>query len=71
MVDINVTKVERFCDAKIPGHVRTQLVWEVEARGRSITIYECRPPWPGSPDPNGPWTKREIAQFRSDPTTST
>lgn len=66
IVDISVAKVERFCDRKIPAHARDQLLWEVTKRGRSITIYERRRPWPGAPDPNGPWTKREIAQFRSD-----
>lgn len=66
VIDINVAKVQRFCDRSIPSHVRDQLVWEVATRGRSITIYERRPPWPGAPDPDGPWTKREIAQFRYD-----
>lgn len=64
IVDINVAKVRRFCDRKISARVRDQLRWEVATRGRSITIYERRPPWPGAPDPDGPWTKREIAQFR-------
>ena len=66
VIDINLAKVRRFCDRKIPSHVRDQLLWEVTTRGRSITIYERRPPWPGAPDPDGPWTKREIAQFRQD-----
>ena len=66
VIDLNVAKVQRFCDRKIPAQVRGELVWEVETRGQSITIYERRPPWPGAPDPNGPWTKREIAQFRLD-----
>ena len=65
-IDLNVTKVRRFCERKIPAHVRDKLRWEVETRGKSITIYERRPPWPGAPDPGGPWTKREIGQFRVD-----
>jgi hypothetical protein len=43
--DLAVAKVKRFCDQKIPARVRDQLVWEVETRGRAITIYERRPPW--------------------------
>ena len=47
--NLAVTKIERFCDHKIPAHVRDQLVWEVETRGRAITIYErTRSPVPGS-----------------------
>lgn len=37
--DLALAKVKRFCDHKIPAHVRDQLVWEVETRGRAITIY--------------------------------
>ena len=67
----SVASPVRFCERKIPARVRDQLVWEVATRGRSITIYERRPPWPGAADPGGPWTKREIAQFRLDETDQT
>lgn len=65
-IDLSVAKVRRYCEGKIPPGLRDQVRWEVATRGRSITIYERRPPWPGAPDPDGPWTKREIAQFRRD-----
>lgn len=45
ILSINVAKAQRFCDRKIPTHARDQLLWEVATRGRSITIYERRPPW--------------------------
>lgn len=45
--------------------MRDQLVWEVETRGRAITIDERRPPWRPD-DKDKSWTKREIAQFRYD-----
>ena len=64
--DLAIAKVKRSCDRKIPAHVRDQLVWEVETRGRAISIYERRPPWHPE-DTNPVWTKREIAQFRYDP----
>jgi len=64
VVDISLAKVRRFCDRKDPPDLRYQLLWEVAARGGSITIYERRAPWPGAPDPESPWSKREIAQFR-------
>ena len=43
-IDLNVTKVQRLCERKIPAHVSDQLLWEVETRGKSITSYERRPP---------------------------
>lgn len=63
--ELAIAKVKRFCDQKIPAHVRNQLVWVVETRGRAIMIYEKRPPWRADYGPE--WTKREIAQFRYDP----
>lgn len=63
--DLAVAKVKRFCDHKVPAHVRDQLVWEVETRGRAMTIYERRPPWHPD-DEDKSWTKREIAKFRYD-----
>jgi DUF3024 family protein len=67
--ELSIAKVKRFCDEKIPEHVRDQLVWKVETRGRSIMIYEHRPPWREDYGPE--WTKREIAQFRYDLETMT
>lgn len=67
--ELAVAKVKRFCDRKIPQHVRNELRWEVETRANAITIYEHRPPW--RPDYGPEWTKREIAQFRYDPETLT
>ncbi|MFA5890254.1 MAG: DUF3024 domain-containing protein [Actinomycetota bacterium] len=67
--DLAVAKVKRFCDQKIPEHVRDQLVWVVETRGRSIMIYENRPPWREDFGPE--WSKREIARFLYDPDTMT
>jgi hypothetical protein len=63
--ELSVAKVKRFCDQKIPERVRDQLVWKVETRGRSITIFEHPPPWREDFGPE--WSKRSIAQFRYDP----
>ena len=41
---------------------------EVDVRGNSVTISDCRPLWQGEP---GEWTRMRIAQLRYDPPTST
>ncbi len=67
--DLAVAKVKRYCEKRIPPHLRNELRLEVETRGRSITIFEHRPPW--RPDFGPDWSKREIAQIRYDPETLT
>ena len=36
---------------------------EAGVRGRSVTIFECRPPWP---DGGTEWTRAPIGQLRYD-----
>jgi hypothetical protein len=57
--------VRRYCDEKIPAQHRDQLRVECSARGRSITVFECRPPW--RPDLGPDWTRQPVAQLRYDP----
>jgi hypothetical protein len=63
-----LTRVEAYCQARVPAQVRDQVRNEAGVRGDAITIFECRPPWR---DEYGPeWTRRKIAQFRYQPATS-
>lgn len=39
-VDINVAKVQRFCDQKIPPHVRDQLLW-ANRNGRWLKVPDA------------------------------
>ena len=64
--DLAVAKVRRFCEARIPARLRDEMRLEVEVRGNSITIADCRPLWLGAP---GEWTKMTIAQLRYQPAT--
>ena len=65
--DIEKKKVEqslsRFCDARIPPHVRDQIKLTYEFRGNKATLFENRPVWN---DPTAKWTHMKIAQFRFD-----
>ncbi len=57
--------VRRYCAHKVPHEYRHELLVECAARGRSITIYDCRPPW--DPQLGGEWSRRPVAQLRFDP----
>jgi hypothetical protein len=57
--------VRRYCVDKVPGEYRHEVRVECAVRGRSITIYECRPPW--EPQLGGEWSRRPVAQLRYEP----
>jgi hypothetical protein len=59
---LDTAAIERFCERRIPPHVRDQLRLElVESRG-AITIVERRAPWRAELGPD--WTSLQIARFR-------
>jgi hypothetical protein len=46
--DLVMARVRRFCEARIPATNRAEVRLEVDVRGRTITLLECRPPWHGA-----------------------
>lgn len=62
--ELAVAEVRRYCEGRVPRHLRDQIRLDVETRGAAITIVECRPPW--RPDLGPEWTRMKIAQFRFD-----
>ncbi len=57
--DLDVAKLRRFCDRRVPARLRHQIRLEVELRGKSVTLIECRPA-PGGAH----WSRLKVAQFR-------
>lgn len=56
--------VRRYCDGRVPAHLREELRVECSVRGKSVTIFDCRPPW----HPNlTEWSRVPVAQLRYDP----
>ncbi|HEX4698928.1 MAG TPA: DUF3024 domain-containing protein [Actinomycetes bacterium] len=43
--DLDVARVRRWCDARVPAHARDQIRIECDVAPRHLTILECRPPW--------------------------
>lgn len=64
--DLDLARIRKYCDARVPKRLRDELRVEVGVRGKSVTIYDCRPPW----HPNlTEWSRMPIAQLRYDPDT--
>ena len=61
--DLDVARVRRWCDDRVPGHVRDQVRVECDVGSRHLTIVECRPPW-GAADAGSAWTRFPIARLR-------
>lgn len=55
-------RLNRYCEERIPEHVRDQIRLLFKVRGLSVTLYESRPLWN---DPSQ-WADQKIAQFRYD-----
>ena len=60
--DLDVRRVRRWCDARVPEHVRDELRVEVDLAPRHLTIVETRPPWRADFGPD--WTRSPIARLR-------
>jgi hypothetical protein len=61
--DLDVARVRRWCEARVPTRIRSELRVEVDVEPRHLTILECRPPWRPD-DPNREWTRFPIARLR-------
>ena len=59
--ELDVERVRRWCRERVPAKFADEVRLEVTTRGKSVSIYECRPVWKGAP---GESTKMPIAQIR-------
>lgn len=60
--ETDVARVQRWCRARVPEHIRDQVRVEVDVAARHLTIVECRPLW--RPDFGPDWTRFPIARLR-------
>ncbi len=60
--EMDVVRVQRWCRARVPAHVRDQVRVEADVGGRLVTVVECRPPWDG--EVGEEWTRFPIARLR-------
>jgi len=60
--ELDVARVRRWCDQRVPAHLRDQVRVECDLAPRHLTIVECRPPW--HKDAGAEWTRFPIARLR-------
>jgi hypothetical protein len=59
-------QIHRYCELRIPAHIRDEIRLEAVTEGNAITLVERRPPWRPKDDPED-WTSQGIARFRYEP----
>lgn len=65
--DVDLVRVARWCDEKVPARVRDQVRMEHRVRAAAVTLVERRVPWDAMGIPFGEaWTARPVAQLRYD-----
>lgn len=67
--DLDVARVHRWCEARVPVHALHQVRVECEVSARHMTILERRAPWREDYEPD--WTSFPIARLRYTATTNT
>ena len=60
--ELDLARIQRYCEGRVPAWLNDKIRIELEVRGRSVTILECRPPW--RPDYGPEWTRHPIARLR-------
>lgn len=59
---LDLARIRRFTDARVPASARHQVRLEIEVGRSSVTIVETRAPW--KPEYGPDWTRSPIASLR-------
>ncbi len=59
--ELDIVSVRRWCEQRVPEHIRNQVGVECDIEPRQLTIVECRPPWLEGTGPE--WTRFPIARL--------
>ena len=62
MPELDIASVRRWCEQRVPEHIRNQVRVECDIGPGQLTIVECRPPWREDTGPE--WTRFPIARLR-------
>ena len=61
--ELDVARIRAYCEGRAPARYRAEMRVEVTVRGKSVSIFDCRPPW--HPSLTG-WSRVPVAQLRYD-----
>ena len=64
--ELDLARIRRYVDARVPPRAAHQVRLEVEIQGTAVTIVERRAPWRADLGPE--WTSSPIARLRYSPT---
>ena len=67
--DLDVKRIQRWCEARTPKQFRDQVCVECDIAPRHLTVIEARPPWRADFGPE--WTRQPIARLRYTKTAGT
>jgi hypothetical protein len=59
--ELDLARIRAYCDRRVPARARNEARVEASVRGKSVTIFDCRPPWHPSLTE---WSRVPIAQLR-------
>lgn len=62
--ELDLMRIYRYAAERVPLDLQDQIRMEVDIRGKTVTIVECRPPWPGDSDPE--WSRQGVARIKFD-----
>ena len=63
--ELDLRRIRKFCDERVPSHLRDQVRIEVEVDGTRVTVVERRPPW--RPEFGPEWSRNPVASLRYSP----
>jgi hypothetical protein len=62
--DLDLRKIHEYAEQVVPTDFQDQIRMEVDVRGTTVTILECRPPWREDFGPE--WTRQGVARMKFD-----
>lgn len=65
--DLDLRKIHQYVARVVPPELPDQIRIEVDVRGKTATIVECRPPWREDFGPE--WTHQGVARMKFDAAT--
>jgi hypothetical protein len=60
--DLDLRKIHKYAARIVPPDSQDQIRTEVDVRGKTVTIVECRPPWREDFGPE--WTRQGVARMK-------
>jgi hypothetical protein len=62
--ELDLRKIQEYAAKVVPQDSQDQIRMEVDIRGKTVTIFECRPPW--REEAGSEWTRLGVARMKFD-----